>query len=331
MLLRLLLPSLLAVLLLVGCSTGPARDVGDAASRTPVATSSAATPSPTPEATPSPTVEPLPLADGAVNVLLLGTDSRDPASLTGNADTIILMHIPADREKLHLISFTRDMWVPIPGLGEGKINSAYARGGTDTLVATISGMLGGLEIDHVVQTNFNGFIALTRWLEGFEVENQHHSEVTVLSTGRHVVFEEGPIWLENTDGLIYVRERKRLPYGDLDRTERQRAALIGMMGRLTERLSEDPEDFPALVASLYGNVKVTGGLEVEDFVGLVPLMESLTRDDVVSLMVPVTGFGTVNGQSVNLVDKPQVAALGEALRSDTMDGYVSTWGTDYTP
>ncbi|PRZ08088.1 LytR family transcriptional attenuator [Isoptericola sp. CG 20/1183] len=284
-------------------------------------------------AAPSPSASPEvedPLGEGTRNMLLIGTDSRDASSMGGNADIIMLAHVPADREQLYLVSFTRDMHVPIPGIGEGKINSAFSRGGTQTLVDTVSELVGGLEIDYTMQTNFNGFINLTRALEGFEVDNKHHSTVTVNSTGRVVDFPEGRVTLENTDGLIYVRERKRLPLGDLDRTERQRAAVIGMMDRIAER-SDDPAFVAELIALLFNNVKVTGDLAVEDFVDLAPMASELERDDVVSLMSPITGFGTVGGASVNLVDEAQTADLGEALRTDTMDEYVEEYGTDYAP
>ena len=272
-----------------------------------------------------------PLGGGPVTILLIGTDSRDPSSMGGASDTIMLMHLPEDREEIALVSLTRDMWVDIPGLGQGKINSAFTRGGTDTLRATVSDLLGGVEIDYVLQSNFQGFINLTRWLEGFEVDNQHASSVTVGSTGRQVVFEEGEIWLENTDGLIYSRERKTLPLGDLDRTERQRAVLIGMMTRMQERLEEDPQDFPELVANLRDNVKVTGDLDVADFVALAPLLTELEPEDTISLMVPITGFDMISGQSVNIVDREQTAALGEALREDSLEEYVERWGTGYAP
>ncbi|WP_010147633.1 LCP family protein [Serinicoccus profundi] len=290
------------------------------------ATSTSSSPEPTtqePEASP--------LGGGPVTILLIGTDSRDPASMGGASDTIMLMHLPEDREEIALVSLTRDMWVDIPGLGQGKINSAFARGGTDTLRATVSDLLGGVEIDYVLQSNFQGFINLTRWLEGFEVDNQHASSVTVGSTGRQVVFEEGEIWLENTDGLIYSRERKTLPLGDLDRTERQRAVLIGMMDRMQERLEEDPQDFPELVANLRDNVKVTGDLDVADFVALAPLLTELDPEDTISLMVPITGFDMIAGQSVNIVDREQTSALGEALREDSLEEYVERWGTGYAP
>ncbi|WP_278235338.1 LCP family protein [Isoptericola sp. AK164] len=314
------------VLALAGC-TDPASTPAAA----PTATVSAEPTPATKQSVPAPPAgADDPLGGGAQNVMLIGTDSRDESSLSGNADTMMLMHVPADRSALYLVSFTRDMWVDIPGIGEGKMNAAFARGGTQTLMDTASELLGGVEFDYAMQTNFNGFINLTRALEGFEVDNKHHSTVEVISTGRVVDFPEGRITLENTDGLIYVRERKRLPLGDLDRTERQRAAVIGMMDRIAKQ-ADDPAFLAELVALMFNNVKVTGDLGVEDFVDLVPLAGELTRDDVVSLMVPITGFGTVNGASVNLVDEAQTAALGEAIRTDTMDDYVAEYGTDYAP
>lgn len=286
----------------------------------------------TQEETEGPSEEPATtLEDGPVNVLLIGTDARDPSSMSGQADTIMLLHLPADRDRAALISFTRDMWVDIPGLGSGKINSAFARGGTDTLAATVSGMLGGVDIDHTVQANFQGFINLTRWLEGIEVDNQYATTVTVGSTGRQIAFTEGPLRLENTDALIYARQRMGLPLGDLDRTERQRAVMIGIIDRMQERLEDDPAAFPELVRNLHGNVRVTGGLDAADMIGLVPLMAELDPEDTLSLMVPVTGFGTVEGASVNLVDEARTAALGEALREDDLDGYVQQYGTGYAP
>lgn len=316
-----------ALLVLAGCTAAPA-DPAPSATTSP----SASTPSVPRTAAPSPTPTgpPDPLPEGPVNALLVGSDSRDPADLTGNADTILLAHVPADREKLYLVSFTRDMWVDIPGLGEGKINAAFARGGTDTLAQTVSQVLGGVEIDYVVQSNFAGFIALTRALDGFEVDNRHASTVTVNSTGRVVDFPEGRITLSGTDGLIYVRERKRLPLGDLDRTERQRAALVGMLDRIAER-ADEPAVLAELVPMLVRNVKITGDLDVDDALALVPLAAELDREDVVGLMVPVTGFGNRGGASVNLVDAAQTAALGEAVRTDTLDAYVATYGTEYAP
>ncbi len=299
----------------------------------PAETTSPTPPAVEPVGTPSPTPTPDPLPAGPVNALFIGTDSRDPKSLTGNADIIMLAHVPADRESLALISFTRDMWVPIPGIGEGKINSAFARGGTDTLKQTVVELLGGgIDIDYTLQTNFNGFIAVTRALDGFTVDNKNASTVTVQSTGRVLDFAAGELELTGTDGLIYVRQRKGLPLGDLDRTERQRAAVIGILDRIAERTAQDPVGTTAdLLPLLLNNVKITGDLDLQGLIGLLPLAQNLTRDDVVSLMVPITGFGTKGKASVNLIDEAQTAALGQALRDDDVAGYVEAFGTGYAP
>lgn len=297
---------------------------------TPTAVAPAPTPTPTATPTPTPTAAADPLPDGAVTALLLGTDSRTPGSMTGQADAIMLAQISADRETLSLISITRDSWLPLAGgLGSGKINAAFARGGTSVMVETVSSMFGGLEIDYVVQADFEGFIALTRALDGFDVENQHPTQVTVNSTGRVVDFTADPVHLSGTDGLIYVRQRKGLPQGDLDRTERQRAAVIGMLERIDEIATANPADLMTVFSHFAERLKITGDLSIDDMVALAALSQNLERDDVVSLMAPITGFGTQNGQSVNTVDQAQTDALGDALLLGDIQPYVQQYGTGY--
>jgi polyisoprenyl-teichoic acid--peptidoglycan teichoic acid transferase len=289
-----------------------------------------------PQATEEPTEEPTedesqgaPLPEGTVTALLIGTDSRD-GDLGGLSDVIVLVQLSEDREHLTLVSVARDSYVDIPGHGRDKVNAAFARGGIPLLRETVSELMGGLEIDLVAQTNFEMFIALTRWMDGFEVDNEHETTVTVESTGRELVFEEGPIWLENTDGLIYVRERKGLPLGDLDRTERHRAALVGMMERLVEIREEDPAKLLELLPMLYQNVKVEGNLQLEHLMTMVEVGAELGPDDVTSLVVPVSHFGSSpTGASVNILDEGRLRELGTGLRRGDLSGYVDRFGTSY--
>lgn len=316
--------AVVAALAITGCGPQEPTPTPTAASPTPTA----AAPTPTPTPTPTGPVDPLP--EGAVTALLLGTDSRTPGSMTGMADAIMLAQISADRESLTLVSITRDSWVSLAGgYGSGKINAAFARGGTPVMRETVSNLFGGLDIDYVVQSDFEGFISLTRALDGFDVENQHPTRVTVNSTGRVVDFTGDPVHLAATDGLIYVRERKGLPQGDLDRTERQRAAVIGMLERIDEIATEDPAQLLEVFGHFAGRLKITGDLSIDDMVALASLSQNLERDDVVSLMAPITGFGNQGGQSVNVVDTGQTAALGEALRAGDIQPYVDQYGTDY--
>lgn len=269
-----------------------------------------------------------PLPDGAITALVIGSDSRSN-DFSGRSDVIVLVQLTEDREHLNLVSIARDSYVNIPGYGKNKINEAYARGGIPLLRQTVSELMGGLEIDFVAQTNFDMFIALTRWMDGFYVDNEHYSSVTVGSTGRHVVFEEGRIKLENTDALIYARERKTLPLGDLDRTERHRAVLKGMLERLVEIREEEPEKLVELLPMLHKNVKVEGDISVEQLMTMVDIGSELDDEAITSLMVPVAYFDmTDGGMSVDILNQGRTDALGQAMRNGgDLSDYVDKYGT----
>jgi LCP family protein required for cell wall assembly len=79
---------------------------------------------------------------GAKNVLLVGTDQR-PWEPEGEdlvrADSILILHIPADHASAYLISIPRDTWVEVPAFDNGvqkigrqydKINGAFGLGGS---------------------------------------------------------------------------------------------------------------------------------------------------------------------------------------------------------
>jgi LCP family protein required for cell wall assembly len=124
---------------------------------------------------------------GAINFLMLGTDERqagpDSDSLL-RSDTIVLVHIPASRDQVYMISFPRDLRVTIPaaqdsGFGGGieKINAAFAFGardsdgrrdtssngrkkGAELAMRTISDIVkdtGGLKFSGWATINFEGF------------------------------------------------------------------------------------------------------------------------------------------------------------------------------
>ena len=287
------------------------------------ATTEPATPEPTEEPTPE-YVDPFP--EGVVNFLLFGTDARDAASLQGNTDSIMLAQLSADRERMTIVSMARDSWVTI-GNGQGKINSAFPLGGTDWLVDVVANLFGGLAIHYTVQTNFNGFINITRWLDGIPVWNRHPSTVTVVSTGRVVEFPSGVIFLENTDGLIYARQRKGLPLGDLDRAERHRALVTGML-RVFKDLAADDGRFTEIASNVYDNVKVTGDFDRDRISDLIDPITKLDPDHITSLMLPISHFYMINGQSVNIVNETKAAALAEALNNDTIDEFVARYGED---
>ncbi|MGH9123808.1 MAG: LCP family protein [Acidimicrobiales bacterium] len=111
----------------------------------------------------------VPAAAGApMTILVVGSDSR--AGNTGGdtaqfgsasdvagqrSDTIMLVHlVPATRQAA-ILSIPRDLWVPIPGQGDSRINTAFDTG-ADLLVKAIETDL-GIPIDHFVEVDFQSF------------------------------------------------------------------------------------------------------------------------------------------------------------------------------
>ncbi|HET6831377.1 MAG TPA: LCP family protein [Solirubrobacterales bacterium] len=90
-------------------------------------------------------------------ILIVGSDERtniegDP----GRSDTTMLLRVDPDDQVLSLFSLPRDLKVDIPGYGVGKLNEAYADGGVEKTLETVQNLT-GLEINHVVNVDFNGF------------------------------------------------------------------------------------------------------------------------------------------------------------------------------
>jgi len=95
---------------------------------------------------------------GPENILILGSDKR--ASLEedpGRSDTTILLRLDPDRNAIALMSIPRDLKVEIPGYGTEKFNAAYTFGGPKLTLQVVK-ELTGLQINHVVNVDFLGFV-----------------------------------------------------------------------------------------------------------------------------------------------------------------------------
>lgn len=252
----------------------------------------------------------------AINYLLIGSDSRAvDNSGAGRSDALMVLHLTGDRRAAYLISFPRDMYVPIPGHGKNKINAAYAFGGTALTVRTLEGLL-DTRMDHVAVIDFAGFVGLTEDLGGVTVYNQHPS------TSGGWDFPRGYVTVRGQQALAYVRERKQLPRGDLDRAERQRAVVSAIIAKgLSREVISDPDRFLRFAGGAAEHVAVDRQLSESELRKTV-LSLRLTPDDVTSLQAPIQGFGTSpTKQSIDIVDQSRMIELAAALKDDRMADY----------
>jgi len=263
----------------------------------------------------------------AINILLIGSDSRGTDQ--GRSDTFIILHISADRKSVYLVSFPRDMWVTIPGHGKAKINAGYSYGGSALAVSTIESLT-GTRINHVVVTDFTDFVQLVDQIGPVTVDNPVGS-VAVDDRGVKYNFPKGPLVI--SDGymaLAYSRQREELPRGDLDRTLRQRAFLKALALKIgTPDVLANPVKLNAVMATIGKYVTVDPGMTNNVIYSLAGSLAGITNPSQIHMVqAPITGFGTsADGQPIDVVDVPGVAALGKALQNDTMAAFVAAHPT----
>jgi LCP family protein required for cell wall assembly len=253
---------------------------------------------------------------GALDVVLLGSDTRDPGAEQGRSDSIMVAHLNQARNKAYIVSFPRDMYVPIPGHGKDKINAAYSLGGPALTVQTLEGLT-GVRMDHVALVDFEGFIALTKDLGGVTVTNK------TAFTSHGFDYPKGKVTLEGEKALWFVRERHALPKGDLDRAANQRNVIKAIVAKgLSADVVADPARFTSFVGNLAKHVTVDNSLTDAE-IRTIALSLRLQAKDIALLQAPLSGFSTSpSGESIDLVDAAQLKELSQAMQQDTMDRYL---------
>jgi LCP family protein required for cell wall assembly len=265
--------------------------------------------------------------DDATDILLVGDDSRTdaqghplPAGVLSslrtqfdaglNTDTIILLRLPHNGGKAYAVSIPRDTYVSIPGYQDDKINSAYGviksrtgktEAGEKALIQTVQNLT-GVHVDHYVEVNLYGFYLLSKAVGGVQVCLRHGTS----DPDSGADFHSGVQNVTGAAALSFVRQRKGLPGGDLDRIVRQQVfmasaahkvlsagtltspkALSGLMNAMKKSLVTDP-DLDLTMLLQQGQDLISGNLE---FV-TIPVVNQNARSP--------------HGQSIVQVDVPQV-------------------------
>ena len=255
--------------------------------------------------------------NGPLNVLVLGSDSREgegEQDMGQRSDTMMLVHIPADRRQVYVMSVLRDSWVTVPGHGEAKINSAFDTGGYALAVDTVELLL-GVPIHHVLEVDFQGFRGVTNALGGVEVCNPQ-----AFSSGQAnpSYYPRGHILLQDTAALRYVRERHAFDDGDVTRVKNQQRYLAGAMDRfLSPQILGNPARTTEVVATFSDHLGVDEGLTSGVIASLAWQLRDVRGEDVEMFTVPRKGFAEgPNGDAIVELDEDKLADLRSALADD---------------
>ncbi len=273
-------------------------------------------------------------AKGAENWLLVGSDSRSDVGTTGTdgdgvwsvggqrSDTIMLLHLPADRKKAYIISIPRDSWVAIPGHGTAKVNAAFSYGGPALLISTVENLT-HIHVDHYAAIDFAGFKSMTDALGGVEVQIAK----TTYDPMRHVTWTAGTHKLNGDQALLFVRQRYNLPGGDFDRIKRQQAFLKALGSKAIRGSTfTNPFKLDAFLTAFTKSISVDDTVTAGKLRSMALSMTGLRMGDVSFLTLPVKGTGTKARQSVVLLDPATDEALYSAVNNDQLPAYIQQYG-----
>ncbi|MDG4827735.1 LCP family protein [Solwaraspora sp. WMMD1047] len=267
--------------------------------------------------------------DGALNILLVGSDSRDPdapvdQSSQWRADTIIVMHIPSSQDRAYLVSIPRDLYVPIPesasadcGSGQrGKINAAFAFGGLPLAVRTVE-CFSDVRLDHVMAIDFAGFKEVTDALGGVDLK----VERTITSIHKpYRKFTKGTNHMNGAEALDWIRQRKQFPDGDFARMRHQQEFLRALMDKAASSGTlTNPAKLNAFLKSVTSAVTVDEGFSIVD---MALQFRNLRGENLQFITSPHNGSQTIDGESVVVSDRENALAMYRAMSSDEMAAWV---------
>jgi LCP family protein required for cell wall assembly len=296
--------------------------------------------------------------DGAIDVLLVGLDSRTDAhgnplseeelatlragdDVSTNTDTIILVRIPNNGKSATAISIPRDSYVEAPGVGKMKINGVYGSVKEEKRIRLVESGVSDAEADkQSTEAGREALIKTVANLTGVTVD--HYAEIGLLGFAlitdalggvnvclKDAVYEplsgaDFPAGWQKLDGpqaLSFVRQRHDLPRGDLDRVTRQQAVMASLAHEvISGKTLSSPATLNRLQDAVQRSVVLSEGWDIMDFV---EQLQKLAAGSVAFATIPIleeAGWSDDGMQSVVRVDPSQVKDWVKGLLHDQDEG-----------
>jgi LCP family protein required for cell wall assembly len=260
---------------------------------------------------------------GAQNYLIVGSDTRsgiskndpdyavfngDNQAPTGQrSDTIMVLRIDPSKGTAKLLSFPRDLWVPIYGTGGSqRINTAYSNG-PQRLIDTIEQDF-GIPINHYVEVNFESFRDVVNAIGGVPMYfstrmRDYNSGLDIQKTGCVTLNGDQALSFARSRHLEYydtqLGEWKSDPTADLGRITRQQIFIRTVIGRAESKAKGlNILATNDLVHSVVKNLKVDSSFSFTDMLGLLADYRAFDANNLKSYTLPVTPWVTAGGADV---------------------------------
>ena len=203
------------------------------------------------------------------NVLLIGTDSRDPEAEMGRSDTMMMLSYNKTENKSTVVSFLRDSLVEIDGHDKTRLGHAYAYGGVGLTINTINKTY-DLDIQKYVTINFDNLVNVIDEIGGVIVPITEEEAQYYRYRGMPNI-QAGEVLLTGSQALTHARNRTL--GSDFERSRRQRSVMYGVYKKILEE--KDPAAIMSLIVYCMDHVKTN--MSVTEIYDLA--MEVLTAEN----------------------------------------------------
>jgi len=231
----------------------------------------------------------------AMNILLIGVDTAN-GERSGRSDAMILVRADVQSGVIRMVSFLRDLYVSIEGVGRTRLNAAYFYGGEELLKATIRDQF-GIAVDRTATVHFAMLEQLVDQLGGIDIEitpQERRQLNALLKDNGSAELPEGAQHLNGRQALYYSRIRKL--DSDFQRTSRQHTVIAAM---LKQASALNPWQLLGLAISTLPQIQTD--LTLGDLAALLPLAGRLEELSFQTAHVPFEGAyrdETINGMMV---------------------------------
>lgn len=258
-------------------------------------------------------------SEKVTNILLIGSDTRDEDE-RGRTDSIILLSINRDSDRIVMTSLMRDSYVEIPGHGWNKLNAAYSYGGAELLMDTVA-LNFDVKVDRYVYISFFSFINIVDAVGGINLDISDKEAEGMIppmaEQNKYLGNKKGTDYLSHGGKKLHVNGNQALAYArlryvgnaDFERTSRQRTVIRKIIAKAK---TLDPLSLDSFLKVSCGEL-TTNMSKGEMYLIFYKLLFSLGYD-MDELRIPVDGaysYGNHDGQSTLDLD---FDACTEAIR-----------------
>jgi polyisoprenyl-teichoic acid--peptidoglycan teichoic acid transferase len=241
-------------------------------------------------------------------ILAIGSDARpNQVPTSTRSDSIHLIGMNIRRHRATILGFPRDSYVPIPGHGTDKINSALFFGGPTLLVQTVESLT-GIRIDFWVLTGFKGFVKF--WNDVGPIDVRVPRPMSDPYSGAN--FTTGVHALSGSQALSFARDRHDVPGGDIGRSENQGLLLIAAMAKLAKKVESNPAVLFFWMEAGWRNVSTD--IAPSQLIDVAFSALQIPKKSVKNLVVPST-TGSAGAASVVFIS-PSAQSIYADMRTD---------------